>query len=126
VPFCRFDVVGASDVLEPVVVPDDIIVQAVPVLVDLETDGRIGRNTRNLHCMADNGLVVDLRNLDEVFDIGFVELHEFEIGVVCGVAEFRGEAVCVFGLGCCLHLLHIEPSFCLIYRPLGRGCKAGF
>lgn len=52
--------------------------------------------------MADNGLVVDLRNFNQVFHIHFVELYVIEIGVAGGITEFRGEIVGVFGL-CVLH-----------------------
>lgn len=42
---CSLDVVGAADVLELVVVPDHVIVQAVSILVDFQADGCIGGNT---------------------------------------------------------------------------------
>ena len=92
------DVVGAADVLELVVMPDHVIVQAVSILVDFQADGCIGGNTWNLYCMANNGLVVDLRNFNQVFHIHFVELYVIEIGVASGITEFRGEIVGVFGL----------------------------
>ena len=107
VAFCGFYVVCTTNVLELVMVPDDIVVQTLTVFVDFETDGRVGGNSRNLHGMADDGLVVDLRNFDKVFHIRFVEFHEVEISVARGVAQFRSEAVRVFGLDVCLRVLHI-------------------
>jgi len=114
VAFRGFDVVGAADILELVVVPDDIVVQAVPVFVDFETDRSIGGDPCDLHGMADNGLVVDLRNFDKVFDIGLVELDKIEISIAGGFAEFSSEFVRAFGL--CDRVLHGYSSFCWIYR----------
>lgn len=60
VAFCGFDIIRAADVLELVVVPNHIIVQTFPIVVDFHADGRVGGNPRNLHSMADDRFIVHL------------------------------------------------------------------
>ena len=108
-----FNIVCATNVLKLVVVPNNVIVQALSVLVDFKTDRRVGGNPRNLHRMADNCFVVNLRNLNQVFNISFVKIKVAEVGVAGGVTEFGGDDVGVFNLSVGLCVFHFDLPFAL-------------
>ena len=56
----------ATDIAQPVVVPENVVAGAALAVVDFETDGGVGRNACDVDGVSQDGLVVGLDDVDQV------------------------------------------------------------
>lgn len=72
-------------------VPENVVAPSLFSVVDFEADRGVGRNSRNVDGVADDGLVAYLRNGDEVLEVELVEFHQVEVSLGSCLADVFGD-----------------------------------